>query len=129
MRIMWSRLATSTRGSTAIEFGFVLTPLVLLLFGAIEFGRAMWLQNALNYAVEQAARCASIDTTSCGTIPNTQSFAAATAGVGFAASIFTVTISPNPGGCNTVSAILPFTMNIPFVNRSMTLTAQSCYPK
>ena len=113
------------RGSTAVEFGFVLIPLVLLLLGAMEFGRAMWVQNALNYSVEQAARCASINATSCGTTQNTQTFAAAAAGAGFTSSVFTVT---NSGGCNTVTASYPFTINVPFVSRSITLTAQSCYP-
>ncbi|MDR3450528.1 MAG: pilus assembly protein, partial [Alphaproteobacteria bacterium] len=78
--VRWFGIAACRRGSTAIEFGFVLGPLIMLLMGTVEFGRAMWIQNALNYSVEQAARCASIDANTCSSAGTTQSFAAAASG-------------------------------------------------
>jgi len=119
------RLGACTRGSTAMEFGFILLPLAMLLFGTMEFGRAVWAQNALNYAVEAAARCASINSTTCGSTAQIQTYAATASGMTFTSSIFTVTTA---GGCHTVQASYPFTINIPLVTRSFTLTAQSCYP-
>ena len=42
-------------GSAMVQFAMILPAFVLLIFGVIEVGRLLWLQNALHYAVEQAA--------------------------------------------------------------------------
>ena len=60
-----SALACDCGGSAALEFGLMVLPLLAFLFGIIEAGRLLWIQNALHYAVEAAARCASIDTIVC----------------------------------------------------------------
>src|SRR5512143_2460198 len=44
-------------GSAAVEFAVTAPVLILLMFGMIEAGRALWAQNSLQYAVERAARC------------------------------------------------------------------------
>jgi hypothetical protein len=44
------------RGSIAVEFAFVLFPLLLMLSGIIEFGRAFWHANVLNKVTRDAAR-------------------------------------------------------------------------
>jgi hypothetical protein len=44
-------------GSAAVEFALTAPVLILLMFGIIEAGRALWAQNSLQYAVERAARC------------------------------------------------------------------------
>jgi Flp pilus assembly protein TadG len=119
-------LMRNRSGSVADEFALVATPLVVLLLGTMELGRGLWIQNALNYSVEGAARCASIDTNNCGTQAQIQSYAAALAGASFTSSIFT----PSTPSCgNQVSASYPMTLNIPFTSVSITLTATSCYPK
>ena len=66
-------------GTTAIEFALVAPSLFLVLFGAIEFGRLMWTQSALHFAVEEAARCASVTPGLCGTASQIASYAAGTA--------------------------------------------------
>ena len=114
------------KGSAAVEFALVLGPLLLFLLGIVEIGRLMWTAHALHYSVEEAARCASNNTATCGTASQIQSFAAAHSGAGFAASVFTPT-TPSCG--NLVSASYPMSLNIPFGTYSITLTAQSCYPK
>ena len=118
-------LLLDRRGTTAVEMGMLLAPLVLFLFGIIECGRALWTQNALHYSVEEAARCASNSPSTCGSASQTASFAAARSGAGFASSVFTVT-SASCG--NKVSASYPMQLNIPFGNYSITLTAQACFP-
>jgi Flp pilus assembly protein TadG len=113
------------RGAGAVEFGIIATALILFILGLIETGRALWIHNALHYAVEEAARCASINATSCGSESQVQTFAATRSGASFATSVFTFTTAV----CgNKVSASYPMTLNIPFVSYSVTLTAQSCYP-
>ena len=44
-------------GATAVEFAIVITPLLLLLLGTIEFGRLLWTREALRETAMTAARC------------------------------------------------------------------------
>ena len=119
------RLRGDRTGSTAVDFALIASPLLLLLFGTMELGRMLWYQNALNYSVEEAARCASIDVNNCSTSAQIKSYAAARSGAGFATSTFTSSTS----GCgHLVSASYPVSLVIPFSPISITLTAQSCYP-
>ena len=53
-----ARLLTCQRGSAAVEFAFVMPVLAALVLGMMEFGRAMWTRQTMQYAVEQAARAA-----------------------------------------------------------------------
>jgi Flp pilus assembly protein TadG len=48
--------------SAALEFGIVAPVLVLILVGVIEFGRLHWVRNSMEYAVEQTARWAIVNT-------------------------------------------------------------------
>lgn len=119
------RLARASDGATAVEFAIIAPVLLMLLFGIMEGGRALWMQNALNFAVEQAARCASIDQNNCGTVAQVQSFAASTSGASFGSSTFSVTTA----ACGIlVSASYPLQLHIPYVAAAPTLTAQSCFP-
>jgi Flp pilus assembly protein TadG len=121
-------LLSDRRGATAVEFSLILPALLLLLFGIVEFGRLLWTQSALHFAVEEAARCATVDAANCGSASAVQSFAVArAAGLGLQKSVFSLT---SPACGNQVSASYPF----PFVLAtlfpySITLTAQSCFPK
>ena len=62
------RLAYADRGAEAIEFALVSIPLVLFLFGVIEFARLYWTQSELQYAAEAAARCVTLNC--CANSPN-----------------------------------------------------------
>jgi Flp pilus assembly protein TadG len=118
-------IARDPRGATAVEFAAIAPVLLVFLLGIIELGRALWTQNALHYAVEEAARCASINAVNCGTSSQIQAFAADSSGASFSSSVFTATTA----SCgNQVTASYPMTLNIPFLSYSFTLTAQSCYP-
>ena len=44
-------------GSAAVEFAMLIPLFLLLIFGVYEFGRIYWVQNTLQYAAEQTARC------------------------------------------------------------------------
>jgi len=120
------RLAHDRRGSTIIEFGLIFTPLLTLIFGGIEVGRIMWVQNALMYSTDEAARCASVSATTCGTPTQVQTFAAGRAGAGFTTADFTATVD----SCgNHVVGTHTVTINIPFLSRDINLSADACYPK
>jgi Flp pilus assembly protein TadG len=119
------RLSREEGGAGAVEFALILPALAMMVLGIVEFGRTLWTQNALHYSVEQAARCASIDKNNCATSSQIASYAAGLSGAPFASTVFTASVA----SCgNQVSASLPVQLNIPFLDYSLTLTAQSCYP-
>ncbi|TCN32680.1 TadE/TadG family type IV pilus assembly protein [Sinorhizobium americanum] len=50
------RVWRSQSGATAVEFAIVCFPLLLLILGVVEFGRAFYVRNDLSYAADFAAR-------------------------------------------------------------------------
>jgi len=138
-----------TRGATAVEFALLVPLLIAMFLGIFEFGRAIWVQGILDYAVEQAARCASVNTTTCSSTTTTQTFAGQQATplpsntpscpAGATCPVFTAS-QPAAGTCageNKVTATynfaflsigtLPLLKAAPFPT-SVTLSSQSCYP-
>jgi Flp pilus assembly protein TadG len=121
------RLSSDIRGVAAVEFALILLPLLLMVLGIIDGGRMLWTQNSLQYAVEQAARCAVVNSkTTCSTAAQIQSYAASMVyGMSLSSSVF----SSGNCGSNTqqVSASYSYTPLFPFPN-NVTLTASSCRP-
>jgi Flp pilus assembly protein TadG len=112
-------------GVTAIEFGIVLGPLLLLLMGSLEVGYVVWTQNVLNYSVEEAARCGAVNSTICGSPAQIQAYASNAAGSGISATYVASTQS-----CGSdVTANYTAAINAPFLNFSIPLSAHACYPK
>jgi len=54
-------------GAVAVEAAIILSSLVILIFGIIEFGAAFWQWNTMLYAVEQAGRYVMVNNTTCNT--------------------------------------------------------------
>jgi Flp pilus assembly protein TadG len=112
---------------------------LILILGVVELGRGLWTINALNYAVQQAARCASINATACGNQTDIQAFAIhvsaalvpnATFSVGQYSdySCTTTTAVAAQVKAKRVSASYVMRLHIPFVPMRPTLTASSCFP-
>jgi Flp pilus assembly protein TadG len=119
------RFASNEAGNPAVEFGLLAPALLMFIFGIAEGGRLLWTVNALHYSVQEAARCASINRTTCGSASQIQSFAAGRSGATFDSSVFTATVA----SCgHRVSASYTMPLNIPFMAHSISLSAQSCYP-
>jgi Flp pilus assembly protein TadG len=53
------------RGATAVEFALVVGPLLMLVFGAVEFSRLMWAREALQSTAIAGARCMGVRETAC----------------------------------------------------------------
>ena len=103
----------------------ILPALLIFLFGIIETGRVLWFQNALNFAVQEAARCATVNPGVCGTTTEIKNFAANRSSVSFPPSIF----NPTTQTCgNQVSASYPTSLAVPLVPLSLTLSATACFP-
>ena len=114
-------------GGPAIEFALAAPALFLFIFGIIEIGYALWMQNALDYSVSEAARCASLNASACKPVSgNSQvtAYAATLAGANLDSSAFTYT---NPAcGCQ-VAGTYTIALDIPWDNAlSVTLASQSC---
>src|ERR1051326_3256427 len=123
-------LAGDQRAHAAVEFGLAAPALFLFLFGIIELGYAMFLQNALNYSVAVASRCASLNGSSCTGQLSNGAYAASQAGANIDGSVFSYNANPlyPASGCGCeVTASYPLPLNIPFANMSVTLTANACY--
>ena len=107
---------------------FVLPAFLALLLGVEEFGRALWTQSALQYAVEAAARSAAVDVSNC--TPDVATYASNQA---IPASEFTHTASASCGLTGytdgaQVSASHVFDPIVPnLVSVSVTLSAKSCH--
>lgn len=134
---MTARFLRDRSGVTIVEFAILLPFFLVLIFGIIEFGQLMFFQAALQHAVTNAARCYSEFATAnalgatntppdCSTTANVQTVAQQQAfGLNLPAGTFTAT--PSASG-NCVAANYPFKLAIPFLSRTVVLTAQSCYP-
>ena len=119
-------LAHDRNGNVAIEMALLAVPLFVFVFGIINAGYALWLQNALESSVTQAARCATVNPTLCGTASQIQAYAAARSGAGLNSAIFSFT---QPSCGNQVSATYPLPLRLPFMSSfSLSLTARACYP-
>jgi Flp pilus assembly protein TadG len=116
------------RAAAAVELALAMPALCLFIFGIIEVGFALWVQNALDYSVASAARCASLNLTgtSCvGSPSQVTTYAANQSGAYLASTAFTYT----PGaacGCQ-VSASYTIALDIPWDSAlSVTLSSNSC---
>jgi Flp pilus assembly protein TadG len=79
-------LARNQRANTAVEFALAAPAIFLFMFGIIEFGYALWVQNALDYSTAAAARCASLNGSACS--GNVTSYAAGESGASLDAADF-----------------------------------------
>jgi Flp pilus assembly protein TadG len=123
------KLLRNKRGASAVEFGLLVVPVMGFIFAIIEFGWVLWIDNALNIAVDTAARCGAVQstTTPCnGTdmVTTANTVFPLTAPIGTFANN---TSCQNDGGSgllgtyNASIGVWVWTVNV-------TLTATSCYP-
>ena len=120
-------LRRDRRGVISMEMGLMALPLTLFMFGVVEVGMVIRMKSALQYATTYAARCAAINTATCGTVDATKTYARTqTQGVAVPASAFAVTTE-------TCGKKVVATVNFPVSAQSilrtgLTLSAQACYP-
>lgn len=81
------------RGAVAVEFAYLAPILIMLLFGIVQFGLAMWRVSVVESAAREGARIAALGASEAEVTSRVQ--AAAT---GFAASELTVSSS----GCSSI---------------------------
>jgi Flp pilus assembly protein TadG len=116
-------LARDRRGGPVIEFAMAAPALFLFLFGIIEFGYALWIQNSLDFSVATAERCASLNGGSCS--GQVASYAAGQSGASIASSVFAYTRTA-ACGCQ-VTATYSMPLGIPWTDLTVSPTSDACY--
>jgi|GEM_PF-392218 Flp pilus assembly protein TadG len=146
---LWRPLLNAKRGATAVEFALVLPMFLMLVFGAIEFGRLLWTEQALQQTAAATARCVALaqGTHPSGSCTASGAYSQTTAisyaqniaggwGVTVPSSGITPSTSANcggsAGGFSQVSLSYTFTSVVPQLvhlnSAGVSLTASACYP-
>ena len=119
------RFRADAGGASAVEFALVLPAFILLVLGSMSAATLGFSVASMNYAVEDAARCAAVKKAACLTPADIAKYARAKY-VGPAVSpVFTYTTA----GCgNTVTGTATYSMNLvpQFVN--VPLSTAACHP-
>jgi Flp pilus assembly protein TadG len=55
-----SHFLADRSGASAVEFALVAVPLLMLIFGTLEYGRLMWTRQALQESAIAGARCVGV---------------------------------------------------------------------
>jgi Flp pilus assembly protein TadG len=119
-------LAGDRRANTAVEFALAAPAIFMFMFGIIETGYALWIQNALDYSVAAAARCASLSGSACtGSPSQVTTYAASESGASLDNTAFTYTRTASCG-CQ-VSGTYTIALDIPWNALSVNLSSQACF--
>ena len=95
------RRAENDRGAAAVEFALLLPVLMLIIFGLIDFGRALNAQITLTQAAREGARLAALDQSN--VISRTQAAASGLSNVTVTATVCSVGASQSSDSVVTVS--------------------------
>lgn len=122
---LWRRFRADHGGASAVEFAIILPVFVLVVMGSISVAMLIFSASSLNYAVQDAARCAAVNKTLCPDATSTEQYALS--------KYLGPTISPvfsySTSGCgNTVTATATYRMDIIPQLARIPLTASSCHP-
>jgi Flp pilus assembly protein TadG len=118
------RFARCECGSTAVEMGLLLPAFASLIVGTLYAGLTVYSAAGLHSAVEQAARCYSVNATTCGSSDATVTYAQ-TQYHGINSPAFTASTA----SCgHQVSGTVTVGLHDVFANLSIPLSATACFP-
>lgn len=123
-RRVLQQFARCEHGSTAVEFALLLPAFASLMVGTLYAGLVVYSAAGLHGAVEQAARCYSVNAGTCGS---------SSAAVTYAQNQYHGINSPNftasTASCgHQVSGSVTVGLNDVFATLSIPLTATACFP-
>lgn len=138
-----ARFRACRAGATAVEFSIVAMPVLLVIFGILEFGRALWTREALQQTAIAGARCIGVVQSGCGTAgvyssSMSTSFVQSQAAA-WGVALSTSNISVNSGTtCAGVAGFAQVTVTytfstvvpafIPSLAAGIPLSATACFP-
>ncbi len=119
------KFLNETKGTTLLEFAIVGPVFLMLIIGMFYTCLMLFEVGSMQYAVQQAARCASVQTTVCPDAASTVS-AAQSAYVG---PSFTPTFISSTASCgHRVTAAATFSYDFVVTTMNVPLSAASCFP-
>ena len=111
------------RGATAVEFALILPAFVLLVLGSIATADLGFTIASMNYAVEDAARCAAVRTSVCSDSATTIAYARAR----YAGLSISPVFTYSTAACgSTVSATATYSMSLIPNMASIPISVSSC---
>jgi hypothetical protein len=116
---------TDNRGTAALEFALIATPILVVFFGIIYVSILAYTTNSLEYAVQEGARCASVRKAVCSDAAKTQSYAASHY-YGFGKPSFLAEL--NAGCGSRVGAMLTHDWDFAVFKYTVPVTATACFP-
>jgi Flp pilus assembly protein TadG len=122
-----ARLGRARGGAAAVEFAAVLTPLLLLVFGAFEFGRLLWTREALQETATAAARCMALEASSCAS-SGAYSSTSTTSYIETQASNWGITLTSSDISLNGSTTCAGVSASNGFSTATLTYTFQSVVP-
>jgi Flp pilus assembly protein TadG len=134
-----ARFKRDKRGVAAVEFAIVIVPLLLFMFGIIEFSRAYWTKEALQQTAIETARCMGLQlaTAGCTSTSGGQAYAGSVGnswGLTIPTSNVTIATGTTCGGVSgfvTVQITYTFHTVVPHLIAGLfneTLYASACFP-
>jgi Flp pilus assembly protein TadG len=127
MKIAIGRFAIDDRGTNALELALATPIFVLMVIGIFGMAFTLWVENSIQSAAAQAARCGAVNTTECGTATQIKN---AAVGWALGAPITAANVTVNSSAtCNTgrtgVAVAISYTAT--FFVISTTMSAESCF--
>ncbi len=102
------------RGAAVVEFAVVAPVFFILVFGMIEYGRAVMVEQILTNAAREGARVAILTSATTANVTSEVTTYLSNASITGA----TVTISPNPPATAAAGTTVSVTVSIPFTSVS-----------
>jgi Flp pilus assembly protein TadG len=119
-----SRLVACTNGNVAVEFAMLLPALAALIVGGIYVALLVYSAAGLHSAVEQAARCYSVNATQCSSASAAQTYAQ-----GLYYGLNTPTFTASTAACgHQVTATVTIAFTAVVTDLSVPVSAASCFP-
>ena len=116
---------SNSRGSAAVEFGLIVPTLIALFVGSLYLCMALFVAASLQFAVEDAARCASVNTTTCSSSSAITTYASGRYYGPGSAPTFTYSAT----GCgHSVTGSTNYVANVVFRTVTIPISASACFP-
>ena len=119
-------LMKSNRGTAVVEFGLMALPVIVFILGIIQTAWIVWASNLLHVAVDAAARCGAVNSTTRPCFGNSFANMQSTANTVFE-PLNTAFVNNTSCSVGSVGISGTYNVTIAFVV-NLQLSARSCYP-
>lgn len=118
-------MVQDVRGTTAIEMAILAPVFFLIIIGIVNVALLMFTIGNMQYAVESASRCASVNSTTCSGASSIKGYAASK----YHGALITPAFSYAAAACGqSVTATATYVLNTGVSRYSIPLSATACYP-